>query len=71
MDHKKRQVKIILDEIAKTKNVPLNEDGSMDVDAFNKLPEIIKAKQELIELGADKKYLFKYFWVAGMVLNFR
>jgi len=69
MDNKKRQVQIILNEMSKIKDRPLNKDGGLDVGAFNKLPEVVRAKKELKEIGADRTYLNKHFFVAGIILN--
>lgn len=69
MEHKKAQVQIILNELAKIENRPLDKNGNLDVEALNKLPEVVSAKQELKEIGADRKWLFRYFPVAGMILS--
>ena len=66
---KKNKTGAILTGLSVIADRPLDKDGNLDVVAFNKLPEVIKAKNKLKALGADKKFLSTYFWVAAMVLT--
>jgi len=69
MKHKIAQVQIILNELSKIKNRPINKDGNLDVKKLNKLPEVISAKKELKKLGVNRKFLFKHFPIAGMIIE--
>jgi len=64
-------VKKILDDITKIKERPLNKEGNLDLEAFNKLKEVKNQVLKLKKLGVDTKWLFENnFIMAGMVLRF-
>lgn len=67
----KRQASIILNGLAKITDRPIDSKGNLDVKAFNELPEVIKAKRKLKELGITRKFLWKYFIAAGLILTFK
>ncbi len=50
---------------------PTKKDGSLDTDAFNKLPEVKKATKRLKEAGINRNWLWDNgFMAAGMLLTF-
>ena len=66
----KQQASIILKCLAKIADRPIDNKGNLDVKAFNELSEVMKAKRKLKELGITKKFLWKYFIAAGLILTF-
>lgn len=67
----KLQASKILNGLAAIADRPLDKKGNLDVKAFNELPEVIKAKRKLTDLGITRKFLWKYFLAAGMILTFK
>jgi len=66
----KRHASIILKGLVKIADRPIDNKGNLDVKAFNKLPEVIKVKRRLSELGITRTFLWKHFIVAGLILTF-
>ena len=62
-------VQSILDSLAKVKERPLDEKGGLDIQAFNELAEVKTAVARLKKGGITKKWLWKHFTVAGMLLK--
>lgn len=65
----KNIVGTILTDLGQIANRPLDKKGNLDLQAFNELPEVKKAVRRLKELGVDKKWLWKHFQIAGMILK--
>ena len=65
----KNKVVMILQGMIKADR-PKDKKGNLDVSAFNKLPEIKKAIEDLKGLGVNKKWLWRNgFQVAGLILK--
>ena len=65
----KSRVSTILTGLGEIADRPVDEKGNLDLQAFNELPEVKKTVRKLKELGVDKKWLWKHFQIAGMVLK--
>lgn len=68
----KDQVKEILKDFGKTKNIPKTELGNIDMQKFSKTPAYKQVCKELTELGVNTEWLFKNGFVpAGMILKIK
>ena len=61
--------KVALNRLSEIKDRPLDKKGNLDVQAFNELPEVKIAVARLKRGGITKKWLWKHFMVAGMLLK--
>ena len=46
-----------------------NKDNTLDIQELNKLPQVMKAREELRALGVDMTYLRKYFTIASYLIR--
>jgi len=66
----KKKVARYLNNLAVISDRPVNDDGNLDVTAFNKLKETKWVKAKLREEGVDRKWLMDNgFLVAGWILT--
>lgn len=71
MVNKKLQVKKILVDFSKIKNIPLRIDGNIDMEDFAQMEEYKSVVKKLTELEVNTDWLFKNgFVIAGMLLKF-
>jgi hypothetical protein len=66
----KEKVRVILTSLQKINPVEISKQGGlMDFDKLGEHPEIKKAVNELNELGVNREYLLKNFFIAGMTMG--
>jgi hypothetical protein len=68
---KKKIAAETLKALARTADRPVDEKGNLDIEAFNRLPEVQKAINKFKAMGITREWLRKHgFLVAHIVLTF-